>query len=434
VSLRAKFAVYLVFLHLILVGLAVALLAGRPAWLLAAEVYLVLSLAMGAVLFRHFWKPLDLVRTGAELIAERDFTCKFLPVDQPELDRLVQVYNRMIDQLREERLRVQEQHFFMDKILAVSPSGIITFDFDQRIVLANPGAERLLRLPAEQLVGRRMGEVDSVLAPALDRLETGEIRVIPWQGRRQVRCQKSHFLDQGFQRLFILMEELTEELRQVEKAAYEKIIRLLSHEVNNSAGAVISLLHSCLHYRDQLREEDREDFAAALRVAISRTGHLNTFMRGFADVIRLPSPRLQPVVPRALLEDIVGLMQAESQKRRIAWVWEVREAPGPIRMDREQMEQVFVNLLKNAMEAIGEDGRITIRMGKEGGKPYVVVEDTGRGIPPEIKEQLFTPFFSTKENGQGIGLTLVQEVLSRHGFGFSLESRPDRPTQFTIYF
>ena len=98
------------------------------------------------------------------------------------------------------------------------------------------------------------------------------------------------------------------------------------------------------------------------------------------------------------------------------------------------MEQVFVNILKNAVEAIGEDGRITIRLGMLQDRPFAVVEDTGTGIDPEMAERLFTPFFSTKENQRGLGLTLVQEILSRHGFAFSLESPPDKPTRFTIRF
>ena len=103
-------------------------------------------------------------------------------------------------------------------------------------------------------------------------------------------------------------------------------------------------------------------------------------------------------------------------------------------MDRGQMEQVFVNIVRNAVEAIREDGLITIRIARKEGRPFAVVEDTGDGISPQVRASLFTPFFSTKENGQGIGLTLVQEVLTRHGFWFSLESEPGRPTQFAICF
>ena len=378
--------------------------------------------------------PLDLIRTGAELIEERDFTSKFLEVGQPEMDQLIRIYNRMIDQLREERTRLQEQHYFMDKILASAPSGIVTLDFDGCIALVNPSGERMLQRVGEELVGQKLGDIPAGFVQSLNEIEVGESKVLALRGRRRVRCHRGQFLDQGFRRDYILMEELTEELRQSEKAAYEKVIRLLSHEVNNSSGGVNSLLHSCLNYKDQLREDDQEDFENALQVAITRTEDLNAFMRSYAEVIRLPPPQLRPVDLKGLLKDIELLMGAESQERGIEWVWDEEGPLEAISMDKSQMEQVLVNILRNALEAIGKQGKITIHLGRRNDRPWVFIEDTGGGIPPEIKTQLFTPFFSTKENGQGIGLTLIQEILSRHRCEFSLESEPGQATRFEIVF
>jgi signal transduction histidine kinase len=157
-------------------------------------------------------------------------------------------------------------------------------------------------------------------------------------------------------------------------------------------------------------------------------------MRSFADVVRLPEPRLQPCEVGQLLDQIRVLMRPEMVRRNIEWNWDFESPPETVLMDRAQMEQAIVNIIKNSIESIGENGKVTIRMGKRGDRGYLTIEDTGRGISPEVRTQLFTPFFSTKENGQGIGLTLVQEILSRHGFEFSLEGQPGRPTEFTIYF
>ena len=256
VSLRVKFIVYLILVHLAFAALVFFLMEEQRGWLLAVEVFFVLSLAVGIRLIQHFWVPLDLIRTGAELIEERDFTSKFLEVGQPEMDQLIRIYNRMIDQLREERTRLQEQHYFMDKILASAPSGIVTLDFDGCIALVNPSGERMLQRVGEELVGQKLGDIPAGFVQSLNEIEVGESKVLALRGRRRVRCHRGQFLDQGFRRDYILMEELTEELRQSEKAAYEKVIRLLSHEVNNSSGGVNSLLHSCLNYKDQLREDD----------------------------------------------------------------------------------------------------------------------------------------------------------------------------------
>lgn len=433
-SLRRKFILYLLFIHLAFASVAIFLLWEKRIWLLAVEAFFALSFFLALKLFRALFQPLDLVMTGVEFIKDKDFTTKFNEVGQPEMDQLIAVYNKMIDHLREERTRVQEQHYFMEKILVASPSGIVTFDLDERLAVVNPSAAMLLQCPAADLIGKKLAELHTAFGEALNRLPMGTAQVIPLHGRRRVKCQKSQYRDRGFMRSFILMEELTEELRRSEKAAYEKLIRMMSHEVNNSIGAVNSLLHSFLHYKSQLRDEDRQDYESALHVAIARTEHLNAFMRSFADVVRLPLPKREPCDLQALLQNIVRLLSAESQKRGIVWKWDLAQSLEPIAMDKNQMEQVFVNICKNAMEAIGENGTITIRFGKKESRAFVIIEDTGVGLTPEVRANLFTPFFSTKENGQGIGLTMIQEILSQHRFEFSLDSQPGGPTQFVIYF
>ncbi len=431
--LRRRFVLYLLAIHLLFAGLAVYLLLQNRLWLLAVEAVFLLSFAVGLRLLGSLFAPLELVREGVLLLAEQDFNTRLREPGHPELDPLFQVYNRMADHLREERTRLQEQHHLLSQILEVSPSGVLIEGYEGLLEFVNPAAERMLGLPAAQILGRRGAELASPLAATLAGLPRGGSRVLPLWGGRRVRAHRESFVDRGFPRSFVLLEELTEELRRHEKSAYEKLIRTMSHEINNSVGASNSLLNSCLNYAPHLPAEDRKDFQTALGVVIARTDHLNRFMGAFADVVRLPAPRPQPCDVRDLLESIAVLLRPELLKRRIAWVWAVTDPLPPMALDRGQMEQALVNVCKNALEAIGQDGKITIRLGRQEGRPFLVVEDTGPGISPEARANLFTPFFSTKDHGQGIGLTLVQEVLTQHRLDFSLESRPGGPTQFTIF-
>jgi nitrogen fixation/metabolism regulation signal transduction histidine kinase len=435
VTLRRKFILYLAFLHTVFAASIVVLLWDHRTWFIGVELFLLISVVMAYRLFRGLFRPLDLLLAGADSLREKDFTTRLRLSGQPEMDALIGVYNRMIESLHDERLALQEQHYFLEKIMAASPAGIITCDYDQKVSMVNPAAANFLGSPASVLIGKHLDAVASPLALSLNKLKSGDSTVVPLRGIRRVKCIRSKFIDRGFPRAFFLLEELTEELRQTEKAAYEKLIRIMSHEVNNSIGAANSLLHSSLHYKNQLREEDREDFTNALNIAISRTEHLNAFMKGFADIVRLPRPSKQPVDLKEMLEEICTLMKRACDERNI----ELRrrfEVPGAVtrEFDRHQMEQVFVNILKNAMEAIGRDGIITISLQKNGARTIVGVEDTGVGIKPEVKDLIFTPFFSTKETGQGIGLTLVQEILTQHRFEFALDGEPGRPTRFSIYF
>jgi nitrogen fixation/metabolism regulation signal transduction histidine kinase len=431
--LRLKLGAYLAAIHAVLGAVAFLALRDRPWWLLAAEALFVLSLILGWLLLRAFFVPLQLIRTGAELVAEEDFTTTFRPVGQPEMDALIGVYNRMIEELRGERLRLQEQHHFLDQVLEASPAGVLTLGFDGRVAQANPAAARLLGAAPEGLAGRRLEEVPAQLGGELAALPAGGSRVVA-AGVRRLKLTRGELYDRGFARSFFLVEELTEELRASEKAAYEKLIRTLSHEVNNSVGPVGSLLESLREHRDALPPADREDFDQPLQVASTRLDHLRAFMAGYADVVRLPAPERRPCDVATLVEEILLLLRPELARRRIAWAWEERQDVPPVPLDRNQVEQVLVNVLKNAVEAIGEEGRIGLRLRAEPDHPVLTIHDTGSGIPEEARSHLFTPFFSTKRNGRGLGLTLAHEILTQHGFAFDLHNHPEGGAEFTIRF
>ena len=423
-SLRAKIVVYLVSIHLVLATISFFVLRENRPWLLAVELLFVLSIGLGFLLVRAFFVPLELIRTGAELIAERDFTSQFREVGQPEMDALIRVYNRMSTRLREERLKAQEQHYFLERILAATPIGIVTLDFDGRVSSVNPSASALLGLEEAAALGKELAALPAPLAAELAALPLGEARLLT-TGRRRLKVSRAELFDRGFPRSFLSIEELTEELRASEQAAYGKLIRMTSHEVNNSVGPVSSLLDSFRGYGDQLAAGDRQDFEDALTVAIARLERLSAFVGGFADMVRLPPPERRPCDLRVLLEEILILLRPQLEERRIAVVWLAREE-AVLELDRNQLEQVLVNVFKNAIEAIGTDGQIELRLAREGGRLLLRVADSGPGIPEEVRPLLFTPFFSTKRDGRGLGLTLIREILTGHGCDFGLSSRPDR--------
>ncbi len=433
-TLRAKIIVYLVLIHAVLAGISFVVLRENRLWLLAVEGLFALSIGFGVLLVRTFFVPLDLIRTGAELIGERDFTSQFREVGQPEMDALIRIYNRMIDRLREERLKLQEQHYFLEKILAASPAGIATLDFDGRISALNPAAEALLQVSGAAIAGREVGALPGPLGAALAAIPKGSSEVLALAGGRRLKATRAELFDRGFPRGFLLLEELTEELRASEKAAYGKLIRMMSHEINNSVGAVGSLLDSFRGYAPELGTEDREDYLQGIAVAITRLENLQAFMNGFADVVRLPPPDRRPTDLARLVEEILILLRPELDRRRIRVEWEVgwekiEDAPA-VSLDRNQIEQVLMNVLKNAMESIGEDGTLALRLDRAS----LTLRDSGPGIPDDVRALLFTPFFSTKRNGRGLGLTLVQEILSAHGFAFSLGPAEGGGAEFRIAF
>ena len=342
----------------------------------------------------------------------------------------------MVDRLRDERVRLAEQHQFLAQVLEVSPSGIVVLGFDGEVTSLNPAAARLLGVPAAA-TGRPLAGFGSPLAAAMAGLAPGESQVVGLDGSARVRVQRGGFIDRGFPRAFFVLEEMTGELRQAERAAYEKLIRVMSHEVNNTVASSTSLLQSSLTYARELSPEDRTDFETALGVVIARTGQLNTFMKGFADVFRLPAPARQPCELVAILERVVALLSARPDAGGIAWRWELDAPAVRVSADPAQLEQAILNIVKNAVEAIAADGAGGTDHDPrhvEQDPPTLVVEDSGAGLTSEVQANLFTPFFSTKPGGQGIGLTLVGEILAGHGFDYALERTGRNTTAFRITF
>jgi nitrogen fixation/metabolism regulation signal transduction histidine kinase len=410
-SLRAKIILYIVVLHVVLAAGAVALLLEWPAYLFAAELLFVISIVVSVRLVRGIFVPLDLVGTGAELIAERDFTSRFVAVGQPEMDTLIEVYNEMIDRLREERLAAEEQHHLLQKIVEAAPAGIVICDFDGKIEQVNPAAQRLL--------GRA----------ELPEMAAGESRLVSEIGSRRLKISKASFRDRGFAKMFYVIEEMTEELRVSEKSAYEKLIRMMSHEVNNSVGAVRSLLESSLQYAPQVGEADRDDFTSALTIASARIDALNRFMAAFADVVRIPPPRKAPTRIAELVERVAGLLKPELAERAIRMELDLADRAF-YDADASQIEQVVLNIFRNAIDAVHRDG--VIRAALHGG--VLTVTDSGPGINEAARAELFTPFFTTKRDGRGLGLTIVNEILANHGFTFGLENAEGGGARFTIQF
>lgn len=414
-TLRTKLLLWFIVLHLVFAGLAAVMLMEHQNWLFVVELGFVVSIVASYRLVTALFVPLELIRTGGELIIERDFTSRFVPVGQPEMDRLIEIYNAMIDRLREERLAAEEHQHLLQKIVEASPSGIVTCDFEGGIQQANPSAERLLREPA--------------VAAALPTLAPGESRLVTLAGARRLKVWRTEFRDRGFAKTFYLLEELTEELRLTEKTAYEKLIRMMSHEVNNSVGAVRSLLESVLRYAEQIGPDDRDDFTSALTIAAARIESLNRFMTGFADVVRLPPPHPREVDLAGVIDDIAKLLRPELENRRVDLRIDVgREVCG--RVDQSQFEQVIINVIRNAMESIGESGEIAV-LWRDG---VLSIADSGPGIDATALDEMFTPFFTTKREGRGLGLTIVSEILTNHHLPFTLSNREGGGAEFRVTF
>lgn len=320
---------------------------------------------------------------------------------------------------------------FLEKLIRTSPTGIIILDHDENIQQVNPRAMELLHMNSQHLTGKPVTAIIHPVTEHIKQLPTGQSITVTFNNAVTCKIQKSHFIDRGFPRQFIMIEELTAEILAAEKNAYGKVIRMMAHEVNNTIGPVNSILQSALQ-SPLMQEKNGELLQNALQVAVERNHNLNHFMRNFAEVVRLPEPVKQEINLYPILENVIRLMQMKALEKEIQFIYTPAATPFNIYADGQQLEQVLINIVKNSMEAIEQQG--TIHFLTSPATRTLTITDSGKGIPPEITRQLFSPFFSTKRNGQGIGLTLIKEVLLNHGFDLSLKTIAPGQTEFVIEF
>lgn len=376
-------------------------------------------------------KPLNSIAGGMDLLRAQDFSSRLAPVGQQEADRIVQVFNRMMDQLKEERLRLREQNHFLDLLINVSPMGVVILTFDERISMANKAALAFLGETSEKdIQNKAMTQLSSDLAEELSRLPKDATETIRLSDSHIYRCSRLSFVDHGFAHPFFLIESLTSEVMKAEKKAYEKVIRMIAHEVNNTVAGTTSALETI---DDALQTmEDTDDLREVMKVCIERSFNMSRFITNFANVVKIPEPQTEKVGLNARVEACKIFMENVCQSRNIKLHMELCEESPIVEMDTSLFEQVLINIIKNSAESIDEGGEIVIRTTAS---PLMLeVCDNGKGISKEIESKLFTPFFSTKPNGQGIGLIFIREVLMKHGFSFSLRTYPDGITRFRIRF
>ena len=382
-----------------------------------------------AFFYRKLVKPLNTIGSGMELLREQDFSSRLSPVGQYEADRVVNIFNRMMEQLKNERLRLREQNHFLDLLIKASPMGVIITTLDDDLSELNPMALKMLGVRPENVLGKKMKEIDSPLARELVNIPKGETVTVRLNDSNIYRCTHSSFIDRGFQHPFFLVESLTDEVMKAEKKAYEKVIRMIAHEVNNTTAGITSTLDTVEQALSS--EEGMDDICDVMRVCTDRCFSMSRFITRFADVVKIP----EPTVSRANLNDLVftckRFMEGMCNDRRIKLCMEIDETLKDVMLDSSLFEQVLVNIIKNAAESIETDGEIIIRTLSPA---TIEVADNGKGISKETEAKLFSPFFSTKPNGQGIGLIFIREVLMRHGCTFSLRTYADGLTKFRIIF
>ena len=325
--------------------------------------------------------------------------------------------NSLSETLREQRLGALEASALLRTVMEEIDVAIFTFDNENKLRLVNRAGERLLARPTERLLGFTAAELGLGACLEGDHARTMELTFPGGSGRWGMR--RGSFRQAGLPHHLVVLSDLSRALRDEERQAWQRLIRVMGHELNNSLAPIKSIagtLESILS-RETLPEDWREDMRRGLSVITARSDSLSRFIGAYARLAKLPRPQLQPL-------DIAGCVdRAKSLEPRVR----VQVEPGPpitVNGDPDQLEQVLINLLRNAADA-SLPAQTPVRIGwqRDGGMIEVWVKDEGAGLSNTAN--LFVPFFTTKPGGSGIGLVLSRQIAEGHGGALMLENRTD---------
>ncbi|MDX1642867.1 MAG: ATP-binding protein [Thermoanaerobaculia bacterium] len=381
------------------------------------------TVGLAFVLRRRAIYPLRTASSLVEALRLEDYSMRgrFEAADDA-LGDLVREINLLSETLAEKRLSALEATALLRKVMAEIDVAIFAFDPERRLRLVNRAGETLLARPASRLEGRSardLGLADWLEGEPPDTVEhTFPGAVGRWGIRR------STFRQEGLEHDLLVISDLSRTLRQEERQAWQRLIRVLGHELNNSLGPIQSTAETLerLVARQGEREgwdeaEWRHDLDRGLAVIRQRSKALAEFVASYSKIARLPEPSLAPV---AIAPIVAHATQLEARLPI-----EVEAGPELVVLaDRSQIEQALINLLKNAVDAALEtDGGVRVTWRKRARSCELLIDDEGPGLPASAN--VFTPFFSTKPDGSGIGLLLCRQIVEAHGGGLTLENRAD---------
>jgi len=409
------------------IGATLAALELARLWNLPLAATIALAAAFAAL--PAFWGACRITARIAELHAvlgnalsafrDGDFGLRLAVRGDRELADLKRLYNELADTVREERRELHHKEVLLDTILQRTPIAVALLNGAGRFVYSNTAARELLAEGA-RLNGRLLSDLE-LEEPVQQALQSEAETLFSFADETFHLAQRVFRIDAQPHRLLIL-ERLTPQLRRQEVSVWKKAIRVVNHEINNTVAPISSLFHSVR--RAQERPEHRHRLEEIYGLIEERLDRLASFLTSYSEFARLPEPRRE----RASWS---GVLDAA----RVLYAFRLEGAPAlECLMDRRQMEQVVINLVKNAHESGSPSDEIVVSIQRVGDDCVLRVLDRGRGMSEEVMRQALVPFYSTKPDGTGVGLALCNEIVEGHGGRMRLQGREGGGTIVTCWF
>ncbi len=384
-----------------------------------------------------------------ESIKNEDFTLRFPEqVHVKSFNELNKSLNMLNEKIQEVHLKNQTQEKYYQEILKQADIGILTFNKKGHILFANSKMEKLLNYKPLNHI-KQLNQIDTKLYELFSDLKPFERKLVQLTNEREKKqiAVKSTSLSLNNEKLLLVVaQDIHKELDEKETDSWIKLIRVLTHEIMNTITPITSISDSLIKYYkvdneildiNNIDVDTIKNSVKGLEVIKEQGKNLMEFVMSYRSFLNLPAPDKTLISAKRLLDKVMGLMEHEVKSKNITFEVEIEPADLEFFIDEKQISQVLINLIKNAIQSIGkkDEGKIKITTGINLQRnKFIQVFDNGSGISKDIIDQIFIPFFTTKEKGSGIGLSLSKQILHLHGGSLSVKSIPNKETCFTLTF
>lgn len=400
--------------------------AGDSPWsvMAAGSASLIVSLAIGSWLFRSVSERFQMIRQGLLNFKDHEFSSSLAVSGKDEFSQLALLYNQVADILRREKQAIYQRELLLDKVIQSSPIATVLTDDSQNIIYSNSAARQLLNegLPLE---GGDFSVLQQKQPASLNQaINIGQDGLFSLQQDDETQSwhlSRGRFLLNSQYHHLYLFKHLTRELNRQEVAVWKKVIRVISHELNNSLAPMSSMTHSGQILSQRL---EHKQLAMIFNTIEERVTHLNGFIQGYARFAKLPLPQPQEVDWQWLIPSLARQMPFNLEG-------ELPTVPGWF--DQSQLEQVLINLLKNASESGGDPAEITLNVSQTTSGVAINICDRGSGMSDKVLQHALLPFYSTKQSGTGLGLALCREIIDAHDGRLSFHNREGGGLQVSLW-
>lgn len=436
--------------RVILLGIAMSLfvyMVSKPNMIFAAGLTLLIILGQFVELYRFASQTNRKLTRFLESVKYSDFISGFANDNKlgKSFRELNAAFNEVLEAFRKARTEKEEHWQYLNTIVQQVRTGIISFDPEGQVQLMNANAKRFIGIANLKNV-HELADKNPKLYEALMEVQSGKSTLYKAGNEFLLTLQATELRIRGNTVKLVTLQNIQTELQKQELEAWQNLTRVLRHEIMNSITPISSLTSTLREILEQdlikkennyeLKSEGAEDLREGLNTIESRSKGLIKFIDAYREYTSLPQPKIKSIRVKDLIEKVAQLLKPEFKKTSIQFSYKSDSEYLTIQADEEMIEQVLINLIKNAIEALENSPNAKIELTGTYNDSSVIIEvtDNGPGIIPEAIERVFIPFFTTKKSGSGIGLALSRQIMQMHNGSLTVKSEPDVKTTFTLNF